>query len=385
MGDSVMKSSSILLTFLCTLSSVILTAEDEDRQFDLSTLLGLGAVGLTGVGLAGLAGTGISATSSLLGGGKGGKGKGLFGGKGGKGLFGGKGGKGKGGKGLLSGLFGGKGGKGKGRSLVETEEDRQNLGALLGLAGPGGLSSLGGLSGLLGNAGALSALAGNSPGGISNLLGGAGGFPGSTAYSPTGLSGLSNIIGTGGAYGLTGPLSGIGKGGKFGKGGKGFSSSLIGNSGLFGGKGGKGALTLFGGRSLSTSQLDRHGKGKDGKGKGKDGKGGKKGKSASESSLLDLFSNNLLGQILQSVLNLLTGAVSSIIPLRTTLEPKTDVTHIPNPLSDPLGFIQHPLISAIVQALVSGDINAVLQAQGDLAGTLITQFISNAIAGVASG
>merc|ERR1711872_719617 len=91
MGDSVMKSSSILLTFLCTLSSVILTAEDEDRQFDLSTLLGLGAVGLTGVGLAGLAGTGISAASSLLGGGKGGKGKGLFGGKGGKGLFGGKG------------------------------------------------------------------------------------------------------------------------------------------------------------------------------------------------------------------------------------------------------------------------------------------------------
>merc|ERR1711872_981963 len=366
MGDSVMKSSSILLTFLCTLSSVILTAEDEERQFDLSTLLGLGAVGLTGVGLAGLAGTGISAASSLLGGGKGGKGKGLFGGKGGKGLFGGKGGKGKGGKGLLSGLFGGKGGKGKGRSLVETEEDRQNLGALLGLAGPGGLSSLGGLSGLLGNAGALSAIAGNSPGGISNLLGGAGGFPGSTAYSPTGLGGLSNIIGTGGAYGLTGPLSGIGKGGKFGK-------------------GGKGALSLFGGRSLSTSQLDRHGKGKDGKGKGKDGKGGKKGKGASESSLLDLFSNNLLGQILQSVLNLLTGAVSSVIPLRTTLEPKTDVTHIPNPLSDPLGFIQHPLISAIVQALVSGDINAVLQAQGDLAGTLITQFISNAIAGVASG
>merc|ERR1712042_124794 len=374
MGDSVMKSSSILLTFLCTLSSVILTAEDEDRQFDLSTLLGLGAVGLTGVGLAGLAGTGISAASSLLGGGKGGKGKGLFGGKGGKGLFGGKGGKGKGGKGLLSGLFGGKGGKGKGRSLVETEEDRQNLGALLGLAG------LGGLSGLLGNAGALSALAGNSPGGISNLLGGAGGFPGST-----GFSGLSNIIGTGGAYGLTGPLSGIGKWGKFGRGGKGFSSSLIGNSGLFGGKGGKGALSLFGGRSLSTSQLDRHGKGKDGKGKGKDGKGGKKGKGASESSLLDLFSNNLLGQILQSVLNLLTGAVSSIIPLRTTLEPKTDVTPLPNPISDPLGFIQYPLISAVVQALVSGDINAVLQAQGDLAGYLITQFISNAITGIASG
>ena len=243
------------------------------------------------------------------------------------------------------------------------------------------MSSLGGLSGLLGNAGALSTLAGNSPGGILNLLGGAGGLPGSAAYSPPGLGGLSSLISSGGVYGLPGS----GKGGKFGKGGKGFASSLIGNSGLFGGKGGKGAITLFGGRSLSTPQLDRHGKGKDGKGKGKDGKGGKKGKGASESSLLDLFSNNILGQILQSVLNLLTGAVSSVIPLRTTLEPKADVTPIPNPLSDPLGFIQHPLISAVVQALVSGDINAVLKAQGDLAGTLITQFISNAIAGVASG
>merc|ERR1711975_159494 len=137
----------------------------------------------------------------------------------------------------------------------------------------------------------------------------------------------------------------------------GAASSLIsgnlpgGLSGLFGGKGGKGALSLFGGRSLATQQLNRHGKGKDGKGKGKDGKGkdGKKGKGkgSSESPLLDLLSNNLLGQIIQSVLNLLTGAASSVLPLRTTLEPKADVAPIPNPLSDPLGFIQHPLFSAV--------------------------------------
>merc|ERR1712083_839578 len=145
------------------------------------------------------------------------------------------------------------------------------------------------------------------------------------------------------------------------------------------------------GRSLATQKLNRHGKGKDGKGKGKDGKGkgkdGKKGKGedSSASPLLDLLSNNLLGQIIQSVLNLLTGAVSSVLTLRTALEPKADVAPIPNPLSEPLGFIQHPLISGVVQALVSGDINAVLKAQGDLAGYMITQFISNAITGIASG
>jgi len=81
----------------------------------------------------------------------------------------------------------------------------------------------------------------------------------------------------------------------------------------------------------------------------------------------------------------LTGAVSTVLPLRTALEPKADVAPIPNPLNNPLGFIQDPLISAVVQALVSGDINAVLKAQGDLAGYMITQFISNAITGLASG
>merc|ERR1711915_438279 len=116
--------------------------------------------------------------------------------------------------------------------------------------------------------------------------------------------------------------------------GAGGASGLLSNGGK-GGKDGKGALSLFGGRSLDTQKLNRHGKGKDGKGKGKDGKGkgedGKKGKGegSSASPLLDLLSNNLLGHIIQSVLNLLTGAVSSVLPLRTALEPKADVAPIP--------------------------------------------------------
>merc|ERR1711915_16230 len=124
-------------------------------------------------------------------------------------------------------------------------------------------------------------------------------------------------------------LAGVGGGGAAGLGGL-ANLGADGASGLLsnGGKGGKGALSLFGGRSLATQQLNRHGKGKDGKGKGNDGKGkgkdGKKGKGegSSASPLLNLLSNNLLGQIIQSVLNLLTGAVSSVLPLRTALEPK---------------------------------------------------------------
>merc|ERR1711874_274390 len=80
------------------------------------------------------------------------------------------------------------------------------------------------------------------------------------------------------------------------------------------------------GRSLVESE--RHGKGKEGKGKGKEGAG---------SSLLDTLSNNLLGQIIQAVLNLLTGAVSSLNPFRSALETKVNTPSLPNPLTDPLG------------------------------------------------
>merc|ERR1712106_1269631 len=128
---------------------------------------------------------------------------------------------------------------------------------------------------------------------------------------------------------------------------------------------------------------ERHGKGKDGK--GKDGKGKGKGKDSNKdstgSSLLDTWADNLLGKIIEAVLNLLTGAASSLNPLRTALGTKVNETPLPNPLTDPLGFLQNPLISAIIQALVAGDPTAVLKAQGDLAGYLITQFITTAVTG----
>jgi len=41
----------------------------------------------------------------------------------------------------------------------------------------------------------------------------------------------------------------------------------------------------------------------------------------------------------------------------------------------------NPLISAFLEAILSGDIPALMKALGDLAGTLITQFITNTIAG----
>merc|ERR1719369_1455620 len=180
-------------------------------------------------------------------------------------------------------------------------------------------------------------------------------------------------------------------GGKGGKGGLFGHDGLFGKHGIFGGKHGKGKkrsliadeerqdisglLSLLGGNTESTSANEVAG------GKGKDGKGGKGNDSAAESSILDTLSNNLLGQIIQSVLSLLTGAVSSLNPLKSAMEPKTTTPPLPNPLTDPLGFIMHPLISDIINAIVAGDIPALMKAQGELAGTLITQFITNAIAG----
>ena len=192
-----------------------------------------------------------------------------------------------------------------------------------------------------------------------------------------GLFGLSELVGGKGGKSGDGLVSGLfggkdgkgkgkGKGGKDGKGkGKGKRRSLIVAEQEM-----QDLSTLL--RSIQLDETERHGKGKGGKGKGEGSTG---------SSLLDTLSNNLLGQIIQAVLNLLTGAVSSLNPLRADLDTKSTSAPLPNPLTDPMGFIQNPLISAIIQAIVAGDISALMKAQGDLAGTLITQFITNAISG----
>merc|ERR1719427_108704 len=178
----------------------------------------------------------------------------------------------------------------------------------------------------------------------------------------------------------------FGKHGLFGKGKKrslltdeerldisGLLSSLGGNTD---GKGGKGK------EGKGKEGKGKEGKGKDGKGKGKEAKGGKgKGKdSAAESSnnLLESVLSNfgLLGQIIQAALDLLTGIAG-----RSIIEPKAGVSPLPNPLTDPLGFIMSPLISAFLEAILAGDLPALMTALGDLAGTLITQFVSNAITG----
>merc|ERR1719206_1150612 len=379
-----MKTSLICLSFLLCLTCMTLTTEEEvERQINLGQLgpdlLSLLTAALAGAGTAGL-------VSALSGGGEG-KGKaGIFGKHG---LFG------------KDGIFGKGKGKGKKRSLLTAAErqplDLSTLLALLG--GNEGLSSL-----LLGG-----------DGGISNLIqmaGGNGGLAGLIGNSGTDAPVGKGKAGKGkdgkGVKGKDGKgKDGKGKNGK-GKDEKGKGTDSLGSSLLdtFSSTQEISITDIFGRKLVSRGILDtlsgltgvatdgKGGKGKDGKGKGKDGKGkdgkgkdgkgkGKEGKGKGKDStdtLYSAFSNfRIFGQIIQAVLNLLMGAGRSLNPIKTVLDTKTTVAPLPNPLTDPMGFIQNPLISAIIQAIVSGDISAMMKAQGDLAGTLITQFVINAI------
>merc|ERR1719206_1347121 len=383
-----MKTSLICLSFLVYLTSLTLITEEEvERQINLGQLgpdlLSLLTAALAGAGTAGL-------VSALSGGGKG-KGKnGLFGKHG---LFG------------KDGLFGKGKGKGKKRSLL-TAAERQalDLSTLLALLG--------------GNEG-LSSLLSGGDGGISNLIQMAGGNGGTDAPVGKGKAGKGKDGKGGKGKGGKGK-DGKGKGGKGkngkGKDGKGKGTDSLGSSLLdtFSSTQEISITDIFGRKLVSRGILDtltgltgvatdgkggkgKYGKGKDGKGKdgkGKDGKGkGKEGKGKGKdstdsigSSLLDTLSSALsnfgiLGQIIQAVLNLLMGAGRSLNPIKTVLDTKSTLAPLPNPLTDPMGFIQNPLISVIIQAIVSGDISAMMKAQGDLAGTLITQFVINAISG----
>jgi len=336
-----MRTSAISLGFFLCLCTFTLSNEEEElRQINLGQL----GPSLLSLLTAGLAGAGTAAAVGALAGGKGKHGSGLFG---------------------KHGIFG-KHGK-HGRSLSNVEEERQ-LSALLGLLNGGGGGSdldLAALFSLL-NGGDTSGIASLIPDGGKGKEGKAGkGKEGKAGKGKEGKSGKGKE-----------GKAGKGKEGKAGKAGKGGKNGEIAITDVISeGTGGlSDLLSGLTGRSLVESE--RHGKGKDGKGKGKG-----KGKDSAGSSLLDTLSNNLLGQIIQAVLNLLTGAVSSLNPFRSALETKVNTPSLPNPLTDPLGFIQHPLISAIINAIVSGDPSALLKAQGDLAGTLITQFITNTIAG----
>jgi len=328
-----MRTSAISLGFFLCLCTFTLSNEEEElRQINLGQL----GPSLLSLITAGLAGAGTAAAVGAL---SGGKGK--------HGLFG------------KHGIFG-KHGK---RSLTNVEEERQ-FSALLGLLNGGSSDQLSALASILN---------GGDPSGLASLIpdGGKGGKEGKAGKGKEGKAGK-------GKEGKTGKEGKQGKAGKGGKGKGGDNGEIAITNVVSQGTGGlTDLLSGLTGRSLEESE--RHGKGKEGKGKGKEGKG--KGKESSGSSLLDTLSNNLLGQIIQAVLNLLTGAVSSLNPFKSALETKVTTPALPNPLTDPLGFMQHPLISAIIDAIVSGDPSALLKAQGDLAGTLITQFITNAISG----
>jgi len=221
------------------------------------------------------------------------------------------------------------------------------------------------------------------------------------------LSGGIGLLGGKGKHGKDGLFGKHGIFGKHGKHGKGKKRSLmaveerldistllslLSGTEETGGKDGKGGKGEKGGKD---GKGGKGKEGKDGKGKGgkEKGKGGKKDKGKGEentdspgSSPLDTFSSilsnfGILGQIIQAVLNVLTGTGRSLNPLMTDFDSKTTAVPLPNPVTDPLGFIQNPLITAILQAILAGDVSAMMKAQGDLAGALITQFVINTISG----
>merc|ERR1712168_1272880 len=165
-------------------------------------------------------------------------------------------------------------------------------------------------------------------------------LPGALTGAQGAETGLASLIGGSDISSLIG--GGKGKNGKDGK-DAGIGGDILGNF-----LGGKGDFSGLLGRSLKLVESERHGKGKDGK--------GKKGKDSVGSSLLDTLSNNLLGQIIQAALNLLTGALGrSDVAVESRID-LSSVAPLPNPLTDPLGFITNPMISAIITAMVGGDI-----------------------------
>merc|ERR1719500_1477107 len=80
--------------------------------------------------------------------------------------------------------------------------------------------------------------------------------------------------------------------------------------------------------------------------------------------------DDLAGPI-QSLIDLLTGA-STTLPIADIAGLLgINTTPIPSPFSDPLGFVMHPLITPIILAAVTLNIPAMALAQGALAGNLI--------------
>merc|ERR1712106_675859 len=80
--------------------------------------------------------------------------------------------------------------------------------------------------------------------------------------------------------------------------------------------------------------------------------------------------DDLSGPI-KSLIDLLTG-VSAVLPVEDIANLMgINISPIPSPFSDPLGFVTHPLITPIILAAVTLNVPAMALAQGALAGNLI--------------
>jgi hypothetical protein len=91
---------------------------------------------------------------------------------------------------------------------------------------------------------------------------------------------------------------------------------------------------------------------------------------ASSGDATTAASDDLAGPI-QSLIDLLTGA-STTLPIADIAGLLgINTTPIPSPFSDPLGFVMHPLITPIILAMVTLNIPGMALAQGALGGNLI--------------
>ena len=91
---------------------------------------------------------------------------------------------------------------------------------------------------------------------------------------------------------------------------------------------------------------------------------------ASSGDTTTAAADDLSGPI-KSLIDLLTG-VSTVLPVEDIANLMgINISPIPSPFSDPLGFVTHPLITPIILAAVTLNVPAMALAQGALAGNLI--------------
>merc|ERR1712106_1136079 len=85
----------------------------------------------------------------------------------------------------------------------------------------------------------------------------------------------------------------------------------------------------------------------------------------------DNSSTNSDTDIVQTLIDVLTG-VTSVLPIEAFANLLgIDTTPVPSPISDPIGFLTHPLITPLILAAVTLNIPALMLAQGALAGSLL--------------